>query len=406
MEAWMTSRPPTTQKVHRRGTHRNVPPEQTWERVAACFADIGVTRIADVTHLDTVGIPVSLGIRPRARTLAVSMGKGLTQLLARVGAAMESVELWCAEHAELDTWTSPARDLSLPYRLDELQLCQGSLCSDELVLTWTHGTEVRSGTRHPVPVPAVVASSVCVDSWSPPTFLATSNGLASGNTYDEAALHALLELVERDCLRAFHRSGGGYPRLALADVGPDAGELLDLLVRDKNLVEVLDVTGPQGIPCYHARIRNDTIPITFIGAGCHTDSEVALCRALTEAAQNRLSVITGSRDDLDDRLYEWQRDHIRTRGNQLPDVVARPMVALRQSIASESLRDDLVQVADRVMRVTGKEPVIVDLTHGRVGIPVVRVVAPGLQFNARTIFRPERPQTPAARPLDEDRDAA
>src|SRR2546421_7709485 len=205
----------TTRKVYRRGTHRYATPEQTWERVAACFPDVGITRIADITHLDTVGIPVALGIRPRARTLAVSMGKGVTQLLARVSAAMESIELWCAEHAELYTWTSPARDFALPYSLDELQLCQGSLCSDELVLTWTYGTGVGSGSRQPVPISAVVVSSVCNDFWAPPVFLETSNGLASGNTPDEATLHALLEVVERDCLRDFHHTGSEYPSLRL-----------------------------------------------------------------------------------------------------------------------------------------------------------------------------------------------
>ena len=40
------------------------------------------------------------------------------------------------------------------------------------------------------------------------------------------------------------------------------------------------------------------------GAGCHPRREVALCRALTEAAQARTTYIVGARDDLASELYE------------------------------------------------------------------------------------------------------
>ena len=82
------------------------------------------------------------------------------------------------------------------------------------------------------------------------------------------------------------------------------------------------------------------------------------------------------------------------------------MVGLRESIASDSLRDDLLTVADRVTRVTGREPVAVDLTHRRLGIPVIRIVTPGLRFNARTTFKPGRSTLPTTRSLDGNWEAA
>lgn len=44
--------------------------------------------------------------------------------------------------------------------------------------------------------------------------------------------------------------------------------------------------------------KSDAYPITFTGVGCHNDPAIALCRALIEAAQNRLTAISGARDDL------------------------------------------------------------------------------------------------------------
>ena len=42
----------------------------------------------------------------------------------------------------------------------------------------------------------------------------------------------------------------------------------------------------------------------FHGSGCHPDRAIALARALTEAAQTRLTYITGIRDDLLPAEYE------------------------------------------------------------------------------------------------------
>src|SRR5919202_3278663 len=88
-----------TVKVYRKGTHRARFPEETWDIIEPKLTRFGITRIADVTGLDTIGIPVALGIRPLARSLSVSQGKGQTSTLAKVSAAMESIELWHAEHA-------------------------------------------------------------------------------------------------------------------------------------------------------------------------------------------------------------------------------------------------------------------------------------------------------------------
>src|SRR5690349_5920121 len=76
---------------------RGVPPEETLERIRPLMPLAGITRVADVTWLDTIGIPVVMVVRPNARSLSVAQGKGLNIIAARVSGIMESLECFHAE---------------------------------------------------------------------------------------------------------------------------------------------------------------------------------------------------------------------------------------------------------------------------------------------------------------------
>ncbi len=86
------------------GPHRRVPPEETLARLAPHLERMGITRVANVTGLDRVGVPVVTVVRPNARSLAVSQGKGLTLAAAKVSAIMEAVELHHAETVSGPLW--------------------------------------------------------------------------------------------------------------------------------------------------------------------------------------------------------------------------------------------------------------------------------------------------------------
>ena len=89
------------------GTHRVSPPGETLERIRPHFRAVGLTRLADITGLDRVGVPVVLGFRPNSPTLSNSSGKGVSVEAATVSAAMEAIELDHAERVSL-----PALDSS------------------------------------------------------------------------------------------------------------------------------------------------------------------------------------------------------------------------------------------------------------------------------------------------------
>src|SRR4051812_31442956 len=84
-------------KHYVRGTHRVRPPHETVAEYRALMPRLGITRLANVTGLDTIGIPVYVAIRPNARCLATSQGKGLDHDAAKASALMESIETWHAE---------------------------------------------------------------------------------------------------------------------------------------------------------------------------------------------------------------------------------------------------------------------------------------------------------------------
>ncbi|MGZ5563350.1 MAG: YcaO-related McrA-glycine thioamidation protein, partial [Halobacteriota archaeon] len=71
----------TASKTYCIDTHRVMPPAETLKRVQSAVPDIGVTRIADITGLDRIGLPVFSAIRPSAADGAISVyaGKGTTE---------------------------------------------------------------------------------------------------------------------------------------------------------------------------------------------------------------------------------------------------------------------------------------------------------------------------------------
>ena len=88
-------------KRFRDGTHRVVDPAVTLARVMPLAPRMGITRVAVLTGLDTIGIPVAAAIRPNSRSIAQHQGKGATLDAAKASAVMEAAETWHAESVAL-----------------------------------------------------------------------------------------------------------------------------------------------------------------------------------------------------------------------------------------------------------------------------------------------------------------
>ena len=203
--AWPDGAEAEGTKRFRDGTHRVVDPEATLARVLPLAARMGITRIAVLTGLDSIGIPVAAAVRPNSRSIAQHQGKGATLAAAKASALMEAAETYHAEtvslplrlasYEELDgTAVAPSR---LP--LAPVGASLGGAVTAERLL-WVAAQELMTAAQIWVPF-----ELVSTDFTQPPPvggaiFQATTNGLASGNTWLEAMLHALYEVVERDAV--------------------------------------------------------------------------------------------------------------------------------------------------------------------------------------------------------------
>ena len=367
----------TKEKTVHSGTQRICSPEDTLARIHPLLPRFGITRIADVTHLDDLGIPVVQAVRPNSRNLSVSQGKGSTKALATVSALMEAIELWHAEEPILpEIWEQiGVMQPQLPYSLSDLNLSEHSLLHDAMRLAWFPARVLGTAQETYVPADYVRLNFTIQQTWLPPTFSVSSNGLASGNIHEEAMLHGLYEVIERDTLA--RASTGLLPSMLIDPKTVDGATSAPILAQFQRAgasIEIHGLIGPTEIACFEVHLSSPSYPTVIKGSGCHLNRDVALSRALTEAAQVRLSVIAGARDDIQHRAYTEIRQM-----HTLSGIGKQQATAHFHDIATAGkldLHTDLNTVIERVCAVGTCPPLVVDLTHPEFNIPVVFVVVP------------------------------
>lgn len=378
-------------KGYKKGTHRAVPPGETLARIEPKMPIAGVTRVADITGLDRIGIPVFSSIRPSAEGGAVSVynGKGTTAAEARVSAMMEAIERYSAEIHDrkllVDSYSGlnekenvlNPKELILPDYVKEVE---------KVRIPWVKGYDLIQEEETYVPASAVFHPL--------PSrydrvrlFRTNTNGLATGNELEEAIFHGLAEVVERDAwsLVEITRNTG-----AVVDVRE--GEIRDL--RDKfsdadvSLL-IRDITSDVGVPTF-AAVSDDVMlkdpALLTIGMGTHTDARVAIDRAVTEVAQSRLTQIHGAREDTttaDMRRimgYEWMR---KKNKHWFATTEEKDFDSVKSfSLDSNDFLEDILYTVERLKGVGLERVIVVDLTREEIGLPVARVIVPGLEMYA------------------------
>ncbi|HEV2716355.1 MAG TPA: YcaO-like family protein, partial [Terriglobales bacterium] len=225
----------------------------------------------------------------------------------------------------------------------------------------------------------------------PGEFLADSNGCAAGNTLEEAIVQGFLELVERDAYAIWW-----YNCLQRAEV--DLSNVDDSYIRDlqTQLAEtgrrlwVLDVTSDLGIPSFIAIshwVKNSHENIEF-GSGAHFDSRIALLRALTEVNQflsiGLMGGRPGEKSSLDGSTPLRLRDHTFLTPNDAPPLQLEYGAKFARLAPSEQV-SGCVRLAKR----EGMDFLVLNQTRPDIGVPVVRVIVPGLRHFYRR-FAPGR----------------
>lgn len=234
---------------------------------------------------------------------------------------------------------------------------------------------------------------------SPFFAMGDSNGSAAGTSFEDAALQGFLELVERDAVALWWYNRVNRPAVDLDAFGDPYIDRMRQVYADLHReIWALDLTSDFGVPVVGAFSRRTDKPAedVLIAFGAHLDPHIALTRALTEMNQFLAPVaghgpegaVTYAGADREQKAW-WTTATVANQPYLLPDRTAPAAGPGRwPTLAGDDLAGDLA-LAQRLVEERGMEMLVLDHTRPDVGLPVAKVVVPGMRhFWAR--FAPGR----------------
>lgn len=386
----------TEQLTYFEGTHRVIAPEKTIENNENKLITAGITRIADITDLDRIGLPVFTAIRPTAEDGAISIygGKGITKDHAKASAMMEGFERYSAEKQEDDETIISTVDeistkgeyidpktLNLPQKYEKEDISQ-------IPLEWNLATDIISNKDYYVPSNAVF-HPYTHDNNIQSFFKSNTNGLASGNILEEAILHGMFEVIERDAWSIFELTHKNYSQINLDTIESELiNNTIEKFESNGIKIKLMDFTADIKVPTIAAS-ADDTVTkdagLLTLGMGTHLDPEIAVLRALTEVAQSRATQINGAREDTVRADFAREAGYERMkRINKYYFRQEEDQVDFRdiENKSTTSINEDIEIVKDELIANDIKHILYTDLTRPELDISVVRVIIPEMELYA------------------------
>ena len=421
-------------QIHRNsGGMRTAAPEATLAKYAHLISPVSgvVTWLSRTTderdswlHVHWAGS--NLGLRTRSlsslrRSLrSKSAGKGSTREQSKVSALCEAVERYSgtchgdeirirkpyAEFAGGEEAIHPNdAQLFSDYQLDNAQSINAKghpynvvppRLDPDVEIDWTPVWSLTQ-QRHRY-LPTSLVYSMSAEQRAPSDLIADSNGCAAGTTLEEAILFGFYELVERDAFAIWWYNRLRVPAVDLSSFGDEyLASASDYYARYGRNLWMLDVTSDMGIPTFVAlsnRPEAETEDIIY-GAGTHTDPRIAALRAVCELNQCLTWLPHPGKAEgkptIDDPTALWWWKTARLADcSWLSPAKGKPLRKASQYPAAESrdTRDD-VERCRSIVEAKGMEFLVLDQTRPDIGMPVARVIVPGMRhFWAR--FAPGR----------------
>jgi len=361
--------------------------------VAAAAATAGVTRLADLTGLDVLGLPVWQAVRPWSLTVSVSQGKSFDPAIARIAAAMEAIEVAAAERigptlrracwADLD----PAQRSAAP---DDFARARGGMSADRPI-DWILAERMPDSTPFLVPRAAVLLDFTeqnpdhdCVQ--------ISSNGQGAHISLAAATLKGLLEVIERDAMAEAFLPDPTFWRMGRVSVEPRMWPWFDRIADRAQaagislwLYEFKALAGVHVLCCEMREPAAFPSPRAIArGVAAGMSVETALRGAVAEAAQVRLTDIAFAREDLTGRLDGKGIDPVPPLAFVADPCPLRPD-PLRAPIAPE---DQVAALIEGLKAAGYPEVVRVQLPTNAEGVHAVRMFVPGLGSAQRARRRP------------------
>jgi ribosomal protein S12 methylthiotransferase accessory factor len=319
-------------------------------------------------------------------------GKGMSEKQAYLSGGFELVERICAEYAGgIEMIQCPWRmvkDRAMDLRSrvgHQAYLRNVERVDADLTVDWVWGWSLSQGKALLVPASMVFLSrSVFQGKF----MLNFSSGLAAGTTMEDAVLQGLMETVEHDARYIWQANAVVTPKLTGL---PEAvREIEDKLAEQGFDLIVKDYTTDIGIYVFRAWIVKPDDPVRYAasGMGAGLRPEMALNRAVSEAKQawpnhaRPSDPYHASRSNADLFGYNTAALFTHYQDNRM-DILGRgPERDYRNlpDLSSGNIASDVRKAMDLIARaVPDNDILVVNLTRESFGIPVVRVIASGLQ---------------------------
>ncbi len=297
-------------------------PEEALARLLKVKSQLGITRVADITGLDIAGIPAVQAVRPLSRSNLVSQGKGKTLADATISTILESSETFFAERLDhFKVTIASARELAVqPGHFARHMLDDVPAEWRDWQTAWTEATNRMTGKPDIVPFEFVHTAYAVPPYQYDGIFRASTTGLAVSFDERDGVVHGVLECIERDAIARALDTHGFFQRqrIDLASIDhPAVLELLATLASKGFLLGLWLAPSPVGIPVIWCHLMEDRPPETALlchpaeGSAASEDLAAAMLCAIYEAAQSRLTAISGARDDFSRHRYpkypDWQK---------------------------------------------------------------------------------------------------
>jgi len=382
-------------KGFKSGTHRLVSPSETLANYSPYMPEMGITRLANVTGLDSIGLPVVIAVRPNSESLSVSQGKGLTLEAAKASALMESIESWHGENLKLELKYTSAQNLIAKggnvVNIEDIPMQFGAAARLNEPLLWVEADSLFSNQKVWVPYECISTNFNWPRGYEP-KFAFSTNGLASGNSTVEATIHGICEIIERDAISLWELCLDEVQKkkrqIRLDSIKSDLCTNYIRKITEQDIVLGLwNISSDIGIPVIKAVIVSPNGEQhwrslgSFSGYGCHLSKEVAIVRAVSEAIQSRLTFISGSRDDIlyEDYAAQSSLSQVDAFRESIVKEGAQEDYASISSLSTHSLNEDLDILMSQLKSVGVNDVIRADLMHEKFNIPVVKMVIPGLE---------------------------
>ncbi len=377
-----------------KGTHRVIAPKKTIEINEDKLKTAGITRIADITDLDRIGLPVYTAIRPTAEYGGVSVygGKGISKDHAKASAMMEGFERYSAERQDRDeiilssvneisakgNYIDP-KSLNLPKEFEKKDI-------SDIRLEWSMAHDLITDKDYYIPTNAIY-HPYTHDNNVESLFKSNTNGLASGNILEEAILHGIFEVIERDAWSIFELTHKNYSQIDLDTIESETiNETIEKFTSNGINIKLMDFTAYIDFPTIAAS-ADDTVTrdagLLTLGIGTHLDPEVAILRALTEVAQSRATQINGAREDTVRADFAREAGYERMkRINKYYFKQEEEQISLSdiENKSTTSINEDLEIVKNELTSNEIKHVLYHDLTRPELDVSVVRVVIPEMEL--------------------------